>query len=269
MTSNVLTHHQGQLVLPLSGRRLVVALLWTVVLFGLIAAFRSGQLTPSVVHIDSVEVFGQLHWVNRQKLNQAVKPYLDSNFFSADLNAIKQAVEALPWVASASVRRSWPNQLQITIGEQKAVARWKGRYLMNDKGQLFQPGHIPDELSKTLVRMEGPENSYPYLFDCYQDLLPLFPSAKSGAAKKSSTGNPTITEVYLNERRALGIQLSNGIKLRFGRVNTGLDLYNIAARFLSAYEDNLKDQADKISVVDLRYTNGFAVQWKKTDSKNR
>ena len=30
-----------------------------------------------------------------------------------------------------------------------------------------------------------------------------------------------------------------------------------------AYEQSLSEVLDKISVVDLRYTNGFAVKWKK------
>ena len=77
-----------------------------------------------------------------------------------------------------------------------------------------------------------------------------------------------ITEVFLNDRRALGIELSNGIYIKFGRVNASVDLYNAAARFLRAYEDSLKEQAGKISVVDLRYTNGFAVQWKKADGNS-
>jgi len=34
-------------------------------------------------------------------------------------------------------------------------------------------------------------------------------------------------------------------------------------RFMVAYEQSLNDVLDKISVVDLRYTNGFAVKWKK------
>lgn len=69
--------------------------------------------------------------------------------------------------------------------------------------------------------------------------------------------------MFLNERRALEVDLSNGIQIKFGRINASVDLFSAAARFLNAYEDSLKGQEEKISVVDLRYTNGFAVQWKK------
>jgi cell division septal protein FtsQ len=46
-----------------------------------------------------------------------------------------------------------------------------------------------------------------------------------------------------------------------------MDLYNAASRFLQAFKSNLQEQAGQIAVVDLRYTNGFAVQWKTSDSK--
>jgi len=34
-------------------------------------------------------------------------------------------------------------------------------------------------------------------------------------------------------------------------------------RFMVAYDQSLYQVLDKISIVDLRYTNGFAVKWKK------
>jgi cell division protein FtsQ len=269
MNSNAITHHQGQFTLPLTGRRPVVVMLGIVLIVVVAALLRSGWLTPSLVRIDSVQVFGELGWVNRENLDKAVKPYLDSNFFSADLYAIKQAVESLPWVASASVRRSWPNQLQIVIQEQQPVARWRDRYLINDKGQLFHPGTIPDELARHLVRLEGPVNTYQYLFDRYRELQPLFATGERDSNKEEPAGGLAISKVSLDERRALGIELSNGIQIKFGRVSASVDMYNAAARFLSVYENSLKQQAGDIGVVDLRYTNGFAVQWKKSADGRR
>ena len=167
------------------------------------------------------------------------------------------------------MRRSWPNQLQITINEQHAVARWQDQYLINDKGQLFQPDNIPEQLSQQLVKLVGPGNTYQYLFARYQELQPLFSgkysSVQSDSQKERSEHSLLITEVFLNERRALGVELSNGMQIKFGRINASVDMYSAAGRFLRAYENGLIEQTDRISVVDLRYTNGFAVQWKKPE----
>jgi len=242
---------------------LVVALVTLITL-----ALRSQPFSPVFLHITAMQVYGELRWVDRQGLNETVQPYLNSNFFSADLEGIKLSVEALPWVASASVRRQWPNQLHIAIFEHRAVARWKDNILVNDKGELFQPQEIPLSLEQSLVQLQGPDNSHQELFALYQELQPLFAGNMSNSepGNESATNGLAIVKVFLNERRALGIELSNGMLVMFGRMSASMDLYNAAARFFQAYDNSLKDQAAQIAVVDLRYTNGFAVQWK--DSSN-
>jgi cell division protein FtsQ len=276
MTSNAIMHHE-QIVLPSPNRRVVLLVLAIAVIVMLLLALRSKSLSPEFLNIEAMQVYGELNWVDREQLNKAVQPYLDSNFFSADLNGIKQTVEALPWVASASVRREWPNQLQITISEHQPVARWKDGALINDKGELFEPAEIPDQMAKALVQLQGPENTYQELFAIYQELRPLFETTEfvqqesSTFAKKESTTGPLIegliiSKVYMNQRRALGIELQSGIHVIFGRMNASMDLYSAATRFLKAFTSNLKEQAGQIAVVDLRYTNGFAVEWKNSSN---
>jgi cell division protein FtsQ len=269
MTSNAIMQ-QEQIVLPMSNRRVLLGVLAVVAIVMLSVALRSKPLAPSYLQIEAMQVYGELHWVDREKLNAAVQPYLDSNFFSADLSGLKQTVESLPWVAAASVRREWPNQLQITVTEHQPVARWNNSALINDKGELFLPAEIPSDMLNAMVQLQGPENTYSELFAIYRELQPLFATR---AADAQWSNNPEdaqsldglmIRKVYLNERRALGVELQNGIRVLFGRMNASMDLYNTAARFLKAFNGNLKEQAGRIGVVDLRYTNGFAVQWKSS-----
>ena len=256
--------HQQPLVLPLPTKRVVMVMIAIVFFAALGLALRSKLFTPTFLHINTMQVYGELRWVDREKLNAAVQPYLDSNFFSADLNGIKRTVESLPWVASASVRRQWPNQLQILITEHNAVARWKNDILINEKGELFEPADIPADMNQALVQLHGPGNSYQYLFEQYQELQPLFAGLVLG---KQGMDELTITKVYMDERRALGIELSNGMRVILGRLNASMDLYNAASRFLQVFKSNLQEQAEQIEVVDLRYTNGFAVQWKTSNTK--
>ena len=55
------------------------------------------------------------------------------------------------------------------------------------------------------------------------------------------------------------VKLENGLTLKIGRDQQKKRL----RRFMVGYEESLASVIDKISSVDLRYTNGFAVQWKK------
>jgi cell division protein FtsQ len=259
MASNAIIH-QEPLVLPAPSKRVLMVMVGIALLATVGLALRTKLLTPTFLHINTMQVYGELRWVDREKLNAAVKPFLDSNFFSADLNGIKQTVESLPWVASASVRRQWPNRLQILVNEHRAVAMWKDGFLINENGGLFQPEVVPENMAQTLVQLQGPDNTYQYLFAQYQELQPMF-------ADQGQDGELLITKVYMNERRALGIELKSGMRIIFGRLNASMDLYNAASRFLQAFKSNLQEQAGQIAVVDLRYTNGFAVQWKTSDSK--
>jgi cell division protein FtsQ len=259
MASNAIIHHEP-LALPAPNKWVIMVVVAIAFVTTVSLALRSKSLTPRFLHINTMQVFGELRWVDRERLNAAVKPYLDSNFFSADLNGIKQTVESLPWVASASVRRQWPNKLQVLVNEHEPVARWRNNILINDEGELFQPDVIPADVTQSLVHLQGPDNTYQYLFAQYQELQPMF-------AEQGSADGWLITKVYMNERRALGVELKNGMRVIFGRLNASMDLYNAASRFLHAFKSHLEEQVGQIAVVDLRYTNGFAVQWKTSNSK--
>ena len=68
-----------------------------------------------------------------------------------------------------------------------------------------------------------------------------------------------MVEFKEDARGSWRIKLENGIVLKIGREHQAKRL----KRFMVAYDQSLNEVLDKISVVDLRYTNGFAVKWKK------
>jgi cell division protein FtsQ len=100
-----------------------------------------------------------------------------------------------------------------------------------------------------LVQLQGPGNAYQRLFAQYREIQPLF--VQSGLQ---------ISRVSVNDRRALSLELNNGIRINFGRISAASDIYSMAARFLHGYEKELKERVALIKAVDLRYTNGFANQ---------
>ena len=68
-----------------------------------------------------------------------------------------------------------------------------------------------------------------------------------------------ITYLKFDARHALELKLDNGLKVVLGRDNTVLRL----KRLTRIYNKVLLARINDIEVVDLRYTNGMAIGWKK------
>ena len=74
--------------------------------------------------ISDVRIVGNLRWVSRQELKQAIAGRLRGGFFRVDIAAVREAALAVPWVRDVSVRRVWPGELHLTV-----VENWPNRTL--------------------------------------------------------------------------------------------------------------------------------------------
>src|SRR5580692_7382628 len=83
-----------------------------------------------------ISMDGSFQRVSPGQIEKAVAPFSQAGFMSADLDGIQRAVEELPWVERARMRRRWPNSLHVTVIEQTAAARWGESGLLNTRGEL-------------------------------------------------------------------------------------------------------------------------------------
>ena len=74
--------------------------------------------------IGKVEVGGRFQRVAPVQIEEVVAPFRGAGFLSVDLDALRAALESIPWVDRARVERSWPNGVRVFITEHVAVARW-------------------------------------------------------------------------------------------------------------------------------------------------
>src|SRR5690349_16801636 len=75
-----------------------------------------------VVHLPifplrEVKVDGQLSHVSREQVKLIVARHLKGNFFTLDLVKARDAFEKLPWARKVSIRRRWPDKLEVVIEE--------------------------------------------------------------------------------------------------------------------------------------------------------
>ena len=83
-----------------------------------------------------LRVHGEFKRVPAEQLQQVLLPYAHAGFFAVKLQDAQDALEQLPWVESAQVRKQWPDVLEVTLVEHKPFARWGNDRLVSEQGKL-------------------------------------------------------------------------------------------------------------------------------------
>jgi cell division protein FtsQ len=226
-------------------RGLGVVLVLAAVGFGLEAGVRALR-EPGAFPLRKVRVEGELRNLTEADLQPHAHAYLGQNFFVANLDALRVALAADPWVEEVAVRRWWPDTVEIRLRERVAFGYWGEREEMVDvNGHRFrppalrQPGPWP--------RLAGPEGREKALIKAWRDIR----------ARLDPVGL-TLVKLTQDERRAWWLTFDGGLQAYLGRERFEERLQRLA----QVYPRVLAAQADRIAVVDLRYSHGFAVRWK-------
>jgi cell division protein FtsQ len=198
------------------------------------------------------------HRVSVDQLEHAARSTIVGNFFTVDLDATRVAIEKLPWVRKAAVRRHWPDGLSLVLEEHEAVARWrhlngdKGNdgALVNRQGEIFA-ADLP-EGNPALPLLSGPEGSAPELLQRYGE----FSTALASAGRQVET-------ISLSPRLAWQLKLDDGVTLKLGRDQENAPLAERLERFTAHY-DTLKQRLGALQVADMRYPNGFTLAGRKS-----
>jgi len=188
-----------------------------------------------------VDVKGDLRHVSYQQVSDIVTRDFKGNFFTLDLMQAGQGFQKLPWVRNVSLRRQWPDTLEVTLEEHVALARWAGGGLVNTRGELFQAATHSE-----LPLLSGPEDSAPEVAERY---------IRFKAALAPLKLQPV--SLAMNERRAWQLKLDSGLTLQLGRDQPGARL----DKFVRAYDATIARMPYQVTYVDLRYPNGFAVRF--------
>ena len=128
---------------------------------GLIAALAVlGFLTWIVVRspfldIKTIEVRGPVEASGLQEVTRTVEGALSGNILTADICAVKQAVEGIAWIKSAYVSRLWPDSLYIEVKRHQSVAIWEDGRLVSEDGVLYISNDEPIERLLQLPAFSG------------------------------------------------------------------------------------------------------------------
>jgi len=203
-----------------------------------------------IMPIRHVAIEGSFVHLSRRDIQAQLQQALSGDYFTADIEHVRQVLLTLPWVQDASIRRQWPSTLRIKVIERSAVAYWSDDALLSDRGDLFRPESIDREMRIPVI--SGPEGLHhkvwAFLVKLHTDLSGL------GLA---------VNELRLDERRSWSMLLSNGVELRLGRNDTERRIQ----RFVKVFSMQNAPNIDGIEYIDLRYPNGFAMKGKIAKEK--
>jgi cell division protein FtsQ len=199
--------------------------------------------------IQAIRLFVDEQFVDVSALKHLIREQLQGNFFTASLNSVSHALEAVDQINTVSVRRVWPYALWIYIDGYQPAAYWNQHQVITAAGYIFNtPRHMQKKLSVSL------KGSPQFAADMSEWLMVF--------NEKLKPLELTITTLTFKEN-VYSLVLSNDLHVILGHH----DLIARLDRFVGLYFNVIGACADKISLVDLRYGSGAAVKWKSSDHR--
>lgn len=194
---------------------------------------------PGLFPLKSVRLDAAPQRVDAQEVLAVARGAVQGNFFTVDIGRLRQSLERLSWVRSVSIRRKFPDRLEVGIEEHQALARWNGTALVNTHGEVFSA-----QSEQPLPAFIGQTG------DSFEVAQRYGEFSRQLAAVKLQ-----VTQLVLSPRHAWQLRLSNGMVLELGRE----EMQQRLARFVAVYPYSLATRAGSVRYVDMRYHNGFAV----------
>jgi len=201
---------------------------------------------PENLPISQINIQGEMKYIKDVDLKSVIGKYTKTNLYLLDAAGLKAELDKLPWVRGVSLRKVWPSQLVVDVEEQFPIAFWGDDRLMNKFGEVFKT-ELPT-MKGILPHLYNPDENGHAMGERYLQVrgwlqgLPL-----------------EIIDLTEDERGMWKMKLRNGPEVLIGNKDQALRIQ----RFRVGYQRELASKFGNIRRIDLRYTNGFAVEWKQ------
>lgn len=181
-------------------------------------------------------------------LRATARDQVRGNFFTIDLDQVRQVFESVPWVRKATVRRVWPDGLVVGIEEHRPYALWGDGRLINTFGEIYSANIGEIEEYGPLAELSGPQGTERVLVQRHRELMQWL-----------SPLDLKPVSVSLSARHAWSAELDDGSKLLLGRED-GLPIADRVLRWVAAHPRIEARLSGAAELIDLRYQNGFAIR---------
>jgi cell division protein FtsQ len=208
-----------------------------------------------------VVVRGDVVHNNASTLRAQLGSQLAGSFVAMDLDRAREAVEAVPWIRKAVVRREFPRRLHVEMQEHQAVALWGNESeprLVNTFGEVFE-ANVGDVEQDGLPRLSGPVDRSAVLLSAFRLLQPQFAGL-----------DIELAHLELTERGNWLARLDSGAVLQLGR-GTGAELAARVAQFLTSLPTVAARHGrrpEALESADLRHKDGYAIRLRGVSTRS-
>ena len=250
----------NSIVSPIAHRGVGSRLRWVVGVGGLILLVLALVAVSNVAKdaarfpVSNVDILGTLDYADRDALQQLIQIHTREGFYALDIDGIRHALEATPWVSAVHVRRVWPARLSVDVEEHEPTARWNKNALLSKSLELFYPPQLDPKSAQAsqwqshftgLPQLTGANGRHEAVLDAfryYQQMLSQF--------------GVQLEALEEDERLSQSMRLSNDVTVHLGYEHREVRLQ----RFIDVYERLVTPLKGRAASFDMRYSNGFALR---------
>ena len=197
--------------------------------------------------VATLQIVGADSAIEKQQLTQHLAPIVKDNYFTSDLELIRDQALQISWVDRVVVSRAWPNSIRVRVMPRHAIARWGTGRLLSDGGEIYTEAVVTNH--SQLPLLHGPLSQSKVMMRRYNEINQLFLPV-----------NLRLKELYLTERMTWFMQFDSGLRVIVDQDQTMSKLQRLS----HLAQTDLKPVWPKIAAIDLRYRNGLSIQWKNS-----
>jgi cell division protein FtsQ len=233
---------------------LTLASTFLFILFGflVVAGIFISCISISQINLKKIFIHGDLSHHDISSFRRNIIPNIRGNFFTINLENMQQDFESLPWIHSATVKRVFPNQIDIHIQEHKPIAIWGARddfKMINAAGVLFDSS-MDDEYDN-LPQLIGPEGQNGLMLAVYSKLNTILKPLKVKLVK-----------IELSMRGSWVATLEGGARLELGRgsIDTLAERIKNFTDTVEIVTSGFNKNITTLQYADIRHSNGYALK---------
>lgn len=173
----------------------------------------------------------------------------ESNLLAINLRGLCRRLEQSPWIERAQIKRTFPDELTISIDERKPVAliNVDQLYLVDEKGTVFKKAERDDGLALPILTGISREE----VMSHQQDIAPLISQALTlmHDVEREGIALSTISEIHLDPLTGLTVFTTPGTV----QIEMGFTPFQTKCKRLCAILEDLKSRGLVPQAIDLTY----------------